>query len=54
MGVVNEEKIEKVVYVNVSNAFKNFFCEIFTDKLIKYGLHKWTVKWTEILKKFQA
>lgn len=44
---VDEETTVLVVYANVSNAFEIFSCEIFTYKLIKYILHKWTVKWTE-------
>lgn len=44
MSDVDEETIVKVVYGNVSNAFETSFCEVFTDRLIKYGLHKWTVE----------
>ena len=47
MSGVDEGRTVNVVYLNFGKAFKTFFCEILIDKLIKYVLGKWTVKWTE-------
>lgn len=54
MSDVNEETTVKVICVNLSYAFEAFSRETLTDKLIKYVLHKWTVKWIENYMNFQA
>ena len=46
-GLVNEEKAADVAYLNFSKPFDTVSHNIFTDKLMKYRLDTWTVRWTE-------
>ena len=36
-----------LVYLGFSKTFNTVSHNILTEKLMKYGLHKWTVNWTE-------
>ena len=46
-GLVDEGRAVDVSYLDFSQAFSTVFHNILTDKLMKYGLAKWTVRWTE-------
>ena len=44
---LNEGRAVDVVYLDFNKAFSAVSCNTPTDKLIKYGLDKRTLKWTE-------
>ncbi|GAB0188048.1 mitochondrial enolase superfamily member 1 [Grus japonensis] len=44
---VDEGRAADVVYLDFSKAFKTISPKSLTDKLMKYKLDKWTVRWTE-------
>lgn len=46
-GLVDEGKTVNVVYFDLNMAFDALSLDIPLDKLIKYGLGKWKVSWTE-------
>lgn len=46
-GLVDAEKAVYVFYLAVSLPFRTVFWNILRDKLMKYGIVKWTVRWTE-------
>lgn len=46
-GMVNERTAGDDVHLDFSKAFSTVSHIILTDKLIKYGLEKWTARWIE-------
>lgn len=46
-GLVDEGRAMVIVYLHVSKAFNTVSHKILADELTKYGLDKWTVRWTE-------
>lgn len=46
-GLVDEEKAVNTVYLNFSKSFDTVSLNIFTDKLTKYRLDTWAVRWIE-------
>lgn len=46
-GLVDEEKAVDIFYLVVSLPFSTVFQTILRHKLMKYGIVKWTVTWTE-------
>lgn len=44
---MEEEKAGYVVYLYFSKPFDTVSHKIFTDKLMKYRLDTWRVRWTE-------
>ena len=51
---MGEGRTVDFVYLEFSKAFGTVSCNILTDKLMKYGLDKWTVRWSENLLNCQA
>jgi len=47
-GLVGEGRAVDTVYLEFSKAFATTLYVILIDKLMKYGLGKWTVRWTEL------
>lgn len=47
MSPVDEGRAADVVYLDASKAFKTVSHNSLIDKLMKYKLGKWTVRWTE-------
>lgn len=47
-GSVGDRRAADVVYIDFCKAFDIFSHKFPTDKLMKYRLQKWTVRWTEI------
>lgn len=46
-GLVDEGREVTVIYCPLSKAFDTVFHKTITGKLMKYGLEKWTARWTE-------
>ncbi|KAK4825167.1 hypothetical protein QYF61_024556 [Mycteria americana] len=46
-GSVDEVRALEVVYLDFSKAFNTVCYKILIEKLMKYGLDKWTVRWIE-------
>lgn len=46
-GLVDKGRALDAVYLEFSKAFNTDSHNILISKLIKYGLGKWTTKWTE-------
>lgn len=46
---MDEGRAVDLVYVDFSKAFGTVSCNILIDKLMKYGLDKWAVGWSENL-----
>ena len=44
-GLVDEGRAVAVVYLGFSKAFNTVSHNIFIDKLLKYMLDEWTVRW---------
>ena len=44
---VDKGRAVGVVYLDLSKALDTVFHNIFIDKVMKYGLKKWAMKWTE-------
>jgi len=44
---VDEGRAMDVVYLDVSKVFYTAAHQILADELMKYGLDKWTARWTE-------
>lgn len=51
---MDEGRTVDFVYLDFSNIFGTVSCNIVSDKLMKYGLDKWTVRWSENLLNCQA
>lgn len=45
--LVNEENAADAVYLDFSKAFDVVSCNVLTDKLTKYRLDKWKIRWIE-------
>jgi len=46
-GVVNEGRTVDVVYLDISKPLDTDSNNIHTEKMMKYRLEIWTVRWTE-------
>ena len=46
-SLVGEGTVVEVVYLDLIKAFDMVSHNILIDKLMKYGLDKWTIRWTE-------
>lgn len=46
-GLVSEVRVVKAVYLDLSKAFNTHCCTILREKVMKYGLNKWRVRWAE-------
>lgn len=44
---VNEQRTVHLVYHDFSKAFDAFYCNVLIDKQMKWGLDKWTARWTK-------
>lgn len=46
-GNVDDRKAVEVISLSFSKAFNIIYHKILTDRLMKYRLNKWTVRWAE-------
>ena len=47
IGLVDGEIVVDIIYFVFSKAFNTVSYNILVDKLMKYRLDKWTVRWTD-------
>lgn len=47
ISLMDEGRTVDFVYLDFNRAFGTVSCNILIDKLMKYGLDKWTVRWSE-------